>query len=271
MLLGTMEAPRRLPSDLSPEASLRDHGLRMESCSKHPQVDPSLRERWAFTYGVDGDVRFISHHDTMRLFERALARASLPVRYTEGFNPHAKLSVVVPRPVGVASDVETIIVEFSRPIHGEDTRAALNDQMPSGMEVHGARRLQPRERLTPAQVRYRLDPAGDTESTLRSRVRAILASTEVVITRTHCKKGRTRQLDARPFIANVDVNDNAIEFTLRVTSAGTVRPGEFVELLGFDARSMTHRVRRLAIEWHDIDPRANATDDTREHKRTEED
>ncbi|GAF87148.1 unnamed protein product, partial [marine sediment metagenome] len=64
---------------------------------------PAQRERWVFGYDVDGDLRFISHHDMLRLFARSLARAALPVRFSEGFNPHPRLSIPLPRPVGVAS------------------------------------------------------------------------------------------------------------------------------------------------------------------------
>ena len=85
-----------------------------QDCGDRPVPDTSVRETWAFAFSVTGDLRFISHRDTIRVFQRALARASLPVRYSEGFNPHPRLSLPLPRPVGVASEAEIIIVEFDQ-------------------------------------------------------------------------------------------------------------------------------------------------------------
>ena len=72
--------------------------------------DTPIREKWAFEFSVTGDLRFISHRDTVRVFQRALARAALPVAYSEGFNPHPRLSLPLPRAVGVASEAELMDV-----------------------------------------------------------------------------------------------------------------------------------------------------------------
>lgn len=63
-------------------------------------------------FAVRGWLRFLSHAETVRVFERGCARARVPVKYTQGFNPHAKLSLPLPRPVGVASDDELLILRL---------------------------------------------------------------------------------------------------------------------------------------------------------------
>ena len=77
-----------------------------------------MDERWVFTFSVTGDLRFISHRDTLRLLQRAVARADLPVRFSEGYNPHPRIAIPLPRPVGVASDDEAVVIEFERIIDG---------------------------------------------------------------------------------------------------------------------------------------------------------
>src|SRR3990172_12933571 len=99
------------------------------------------RYRWLFAYSIDGDLRFISHHDTLRLFRRALARADLPVRHSEGFNPHPRLMIPLPRPVGVASCAEVIVVETERPIDPDDALQRLERQTPEGIAMLSSRRL----------------------------------------------------------------------------------------------------------------------------------
>lgn len=217
--------------------------------------EPAERERWAFAFSVEGDVRFISHRDMMRLFERALARADLPVRFTEGFNPHPRLSIPVPRTVGVASQAETIVIEFDRPIDGDDATRRLNAQMPKDIRLTDARRLTPRERLVPELVRYRLElpPGAQTGtpaiSNLTERIAEIGRADALPIERKDAPGKKTRRIDVRPFLVELKSDGDAVEFTLRVTPEGTARPREIAQLLGFDADTITHHIRRMAVQW----------------------
>ncbi|MHC4716562.1 MAG: TIGR03936 family radical SAM-associated protein, partial [Planctomycetota bacterium] len=71
---------------------------------------------WGVWFTVTGDPRFLSHHDLMRLMARAAARAGMPLKHSAGFNPRPKLSLVLPRPVGVASRCELMAVQLTRPV-----------------------------------------------------------------------------------------------------------------------------------------------------------
>ncbi|MBI4580945.1 MAG: DUF2344 domain-containing protein, partial [Planctomycetes bacterium] len=92
-----------------------------------------IRYRIAIRFAVQDDVRFISHHDTMRMFERALARTDLPVRFSEGFNPRPKLSLPLPRPVGIATTADVLVVELTQPVVPEEALGRLAAQMPRGV------------------------------------------------------------------------------------------------------------------------------------------
>ena len=81
----------------------------MEPFDQGRAAERTGRCRCALEYTIGGDLRFISHRDTLRLFQRAVARAALPVRFTEGFNPHPRMMIPLPRPVGVASQAETLV------------------------------------------------------------------------------------------------------------------------------------------------------------------
>ena len=116
-----------------------------------------LPGRLAIRYAVEGDLRFISHHDTLRLFERALARAGIPVRYSEGFNPRPRFSVVVPRPVGVASRDELMVLEVTADLAADEALRRLQSQMPEGLTLLSAETLAPGARRVPCEVWYRLE------------------------------------------------------------------------------------------------------------------
>ncbi|MCH8149402.1 MAG: DUF2344 domain-containing protein, partial [Planctomycetes bacterium] len=119
-----------------------------------PPGDPDVRHRWVFSFQVDGDLRFVSHHDMLRLFRRALARADVPVRFTQGFNPHPRMSLPLPRPVGMASEVEALMIETRQDVDPEETLGRLAQHTPGDLKMVSARRLAPRERLEPELVRY---------------------------------------------------------------------------------------------------------------------
>lgn len=215
-----------------------------------PAADaPPPQHRWVFHYAVDGDLRFISHHDTLRLFARALARAALPVRFSAGFNPHPRVTIPLPRPVGIASSAEAVVVEFEKAIDAEDAVTRLNATMPAGLRILHARRLSAGERLQPALVRYCLSPCVELAANLPSRIRSLLESDVVQTQRSSPKKAKPVSVNIRPYVAELHTDGHVVEFSLHVTAAGAAKPSEIAGLLGFDAASINHRIRRLEIQW----------------------
>src|SRR5690606_16197351 len=121
--------------------TVRSKGLKQE-----------LRYKVAIRFRVEGDLRFISHHDMMRLFERALARARLPVKHSEGFNPRPRMSLPLPRPVGVATLADRLVVELREPVETTDALARLRRQMPVGLTLAEAFEVRPGCKLRPEHV-----------------------------------------------------------------------------------------------------------------------
>lgn len=215
----------------------------------HEVPGTSEWEQWVFTFSIEGDLRFISHRDTLRMFQRAAARASLPVRYTEGFNPHPRLAIPLPRPVGMASQAESIVIEFEKPVNGDEVLHELEQQTPPDLKMIRAQRLEPRRRLQPALVRYRLELNGSVGADIESQVQRLMESTTLPVKRSSPKNPQTRIIDVRPYIVSMDPCNSAVEFVLRVTGGGTVKPAEVAGLLGFEPRAINHRIRRLEIQW----------------------
>jgi radical SAM family uncharacterized protein/radical SAM-linked protein len=102
------------------------------------QGDRVFRHR--ITFSKRGDARFLSHRNTMDVLERAIRAAGLPARYSEGFNPHMKLSMGPALPLGLESLHEVFDVEGNAPF-GEHAAAAIQAKLPPGLEILEVREL----------------------------------------------------------------------------------------------------------------------------------
>lgn len=86
-------------------------------------------------FAKTGRARFISHLDLMRTFQRAFLRAGVEMKHTEGFNPHAFVSIALPLSVGYASQCEILEFGLVGGAAAEDVPARLNAALPEGIEV----------------------------------------------------------------------------------------------------------------------------------------
>ena len=90
-----------------------------------------LRLKFAKT----GRAVYISHLDLMRTMQRVFFRAGLPLRYSEGFNPHARISIILPLQVGVSSVCEYMDFWLTEDVDPQTISARLNASMPEGIEA----------------------------------------------------------------------------------------------------------------------------------------
>ena len=92
-------------------------------------------QRIRVKYTKGKEVRFISHRDLMRVFQRAIRRADIPIAYSQGFNPHIKISWGQALKVGKASDGEYAELHLEKHINPNELRERLNQQLPKGIEI----------------------------------------------------------------------------------------------------------------------------------------
>ncbi len=88
-----------------------------------------------FIFTKKGFIRYISHLDLMRLFLRAMRRAGLPLKMTEGFSPHPKFSIMRALKLGIESDNEEASIILKQPISVEDFRGRLQKELPVGIDI----------------------------------------------------------------------------------------------------------------------------------------
>ena len=88
-----------------------------------------------FNFSKTGLMRYISHLDLMRLFARAMRRAEFPLKMTEGFSPHPKLSLKRALKLGIESEEEEASIVLKFPVTPEDFKNRLQKQLPEGIQV----------------------------------------------------------------------------------------------------------------------------------------
>ncbi len=96
---------------------------------------PPVVQRLRMRYAKRGRLRFTSHRDFARAFERALRRAEVPMGYSAGFSPHPKVSYVGAGPTGVASEAEYLEIGLAVRVDPEQLRVALDASLPTGLDL----------------------------------------------------------------------------------------------------------------------------------------
>ncbi len=208
-----------------------------------------MRYQYAVDFAVGGDVRFCSHRDMIRLFARALARAELPVRFSEGFNPHPRLSLVPPRPVGVATDGDRLVVELTRELEDDELLRRLSDTMPQGITLLQARRLADAERFRAHRVSYVVTVPRAELGPWALRVTQLTGSGPILVERIDKKDGQPKRVDIAPYIGTLAVVHDRIAMTLLVTEEGTAKPSEVCAVLGVTDDAVNSWTRRVKVEW----------------------
>ncbi|WP_080635991.1 TIGR03936 family radical SAM-associated protein [Salinispora mooreana] len=154
-------------------------------------------------YAKRGPLRFTSHRDFARAFERALRRAGVPMAYSQGFTPHPKISYASAAPTGVASEAEYLEIGLRESVDPAALRAALDAALSPGLDVLDAVVATGGSLVDRIEAaHWRIELPGVGPEVLRAAVAAFTAADEVFVERM-TKQGR-RTFDARAAV--IDVN-----------------------------------------------------------------
>ncbi len=182
-------------------------------------------QRMRIRYAKRGRLRFTSHRDFSRAFERAVFRARLPMSYSSGFNPHPRISYAGAAPTGSASEAEYLEIALAEVVTPEWIEEQLRGTMPDGLdilEVVTSPGGSLADRLTGS--RWRIETVADPDA-LTAAAAAFLASDEVLVERM-TKKG-LRQFDCRAAVVALGVDGTALDVVLRHLEPA-VRPDDVV-------------------------------------------
>ena len=159
-------------------------------------------------YAKRGRLRFASHRDFQRAFERALRRAGVPMAYSAGFSPHPKISYANAAPTGTASEAEFLEIGLSEACDPGDLRERIDAALPPGLDILDvvvARTPDFVERLQASTWRIEL-PGLEVEQA-QAALAALLAAEEVYVERL--TKNGMRRFDVRQALLTASVASTA--------------------------------------------------------------
>ncbi len=195
-------------------------------------------------------VRFYSHLDMMRLFQRALRRANIPLVYSEGYNPHPRISFGPALSTGFMSEAEYLdLTTFQG---AEKTLLdKLQRELPMELELLGQRVLFRRSESLSQQVnftRYRVEIVEPFDTAqFEMRCFGILQQKELFVERQ--KKNKIKKVDIRPFIDDIKPMETGFELSAHIQDGKTVRVDELLDQLfpGQTVLRQTALVTRMGI------------------------
>lgn len=215
-------------------------------CSRIP--NPLMLYRLRITYTVEGPLRYISHLEQVRMWERAIRRARLPLAYTGGFTPRPRLQVALPLPLGFASEAEWLDLWLERPVPPEEVHRALVAVLPEGLGIRAVEEIPLEAPALTTQV-YAAEYIAEVETFLpadevQRRVEELLSQA------TLPRERRGRPYDLRPLILALRLEETrpdgvVLRMTLSAREGATGRPEEVLDALGL--ANGFFRVTRKAI------------------------
>lgn len=210
-------------------------------------------QRLRIRFSRGEEIKYISHLDIMRLWERALRRARIPLAYSEGFNPRPRISLAAPLSVGITSEAELMDIFLSKMVSPHWFTAAVSQQLSRGIEILEVFPIAPVIPSLQSQVRYaeyKVQIGTEKESKdIQSAISSLLA-TEHLPWHHERDTGR-RSYDLRTLIDDlwlVDWCDSycTIGMKLRCDNSGSGRPEQVTAALGFtDYPQLIERTRLI--------------------------
>lgn len=201
-----------------------------------------------------GEIRYVSHIDTMRVILRTLTRAGVNVKYSEGFNPHPLVNVSHPLTLGVESECEYACINN---INGDKDSIlnSFNLNAPLGMRAVKAYEVERNPNIAGKVSRAEYVFRGDFCKVL-DRIDAINDMKSFVV--SYSKKGETVSEDIKPMIYSIVASENEIQAVL-ATGAPTLRPDRLLEYINegnpskIVAKDITRSVQYVVEDGNMID------------------
>lgn len=184
--------------------------------------------RIGLEFSKEGMSKYISHLDLQRAFSRAIRRSGLPVKMSEGFNPHYVVSFASALAVGVESEAECVEIALKEYVKPELFIFAINNVMPPGLKVKRAMMLgkrAPKLMATAMESEYVLTLNKVNLELLKSAVCDIMSKNSILAVKI--AKGKEKQFDIRPMIYGLEICGDTLTMRLCSAPSGSLKP-EFV-------------------------------------------
>jgi radical SAM-linked protein len=212
-------------------------------------------QRLRIRFSRGEEIKYISHLDLMRLWQRALNRAGIALAYSEGFSPHPRTSLAMPLALGVTSEAELMDIMLEKFVSPHTFTAAVERQLPRGVTIDGVFNVPLKLPSLQSQLRqaeYAVAIATDKEkSEIESAINALLDKESLPW--EHRRDTGPRKYDLRALIDDLWLIEWRegfcnIGMLLRCDSTGSGRPEQVAAALGFDKYPESIHRKKLILQ-----------------------
>jgi radical SAM-linked protein len=210
-------------------------------------------QRLRIKFNRGPEIKYISHLDIVRLWQRAFNRAGIQIAYSTGFSPHPKISLAAPLPLGVTGEAELMDIVIVRGVAPQFFVSAMNQQLPTGLKVE---KVQPigidipalQAQISQADYRVEVETSGGPAD-VQAAVDNLLALEHLPW--QHQRDTGPHQYDLRLLVLDIKVTEQqparaVLEMRLRCDSQGSGRPEQVTAALGFPLRPISiHRTHLI--------------------------
>jgi len=210
------------------------------------------RTAMVIVFDIRGDLCVLSHRETMTMWARALARSGLPVSYSAGFNPHPRLSLPLPRAVGVEGEGEVLWVQLERACSPSEAEG-LAQMLPAGCairEIEVPAGPSPRRAVRADYVFERaLGISADFWLERLHRAHQQLLSGEPILRKRQTPRKQNKTLDFHSYLEGISGDSEQIRLSCRIAPEGTLRVEEMLDWLGLKREDLSGSPRRNNVVW----------------------
>jgi len=219
-------------------------------------MNETYTQRMRVTFSTDDTIKYVGHLDMARAWERAIRRARLPLAYTQGFNPQARLHFAAALPVGFTGQAELVDIFLDAALEPADFLARLAPALPAGIRLSAATPV-PREwpslQAAVCEAHYRVEVETDApDAAFAGRLADFMARAEAWRERRRGKE--VARYDLRPLIKTLTYTGpcelgQSFATEVRAEAGATGRPDELLAELGYE--TALRRITRVALTLAD--------------------
>ena len=218
--------------------------------------DTPVYQRIRVQFGKGNPLKYISHLDLARTWERVFRRAGLPVAHSQGFNPRPRFQIAAALPVGVTGEGELLDIWLSDPLSPEQVTERLRAAAPPGLGIGHAEEVELSAPSLQSQMQaadYRaVVHSKESVDGLRVRIQEFLALPALLRPRQH--KGKWQTYDLRPLVQTLEVEagegqERVLSMRLQANAQGAGRPDEVLDALGLAPATRSIVRTNLCLEF----------------------
>ena len=207
--------------------------------------------RFRFHFEKNENMKYTGHLDLHRTLERTFRRSNMPLAYSQGFNPHPRMTLAITLPLGCTSSHEIVDFWLNEPLPIDEVASRLKKGLPPGITFVSIEEIsiqapKPQKAVQSAWFTVSLK---ETDTTIQEKVDTFMASEEVIIDKK--RKGKMKKVNIRPFVLEMKANENAkdIEMNLTALPSATGRPDDVMKSLGYAINKINiHRTKIILNE-----------------------